>query len=123
MNAGSPCLRHVPLCTQVAAGSNCWNVKDVNASRSSIGFGGTTIRPKTDSHTSQASAANRLRHFREGNIPDRSSDRVRQQRKADFCMNPGPHKDKPGHSRFATIFTLTLVVFYIFEILLVSILA
>ena len=50
-------------------------------------------------------------------------DRVRQQDATDFAMNPGQHKDRPGHSWIATIFSVTLVVFYLFEILFVCILA
>ena len=50
-------------------------------------------------------------------------DRVRQQDETDFSMNPGQHKDKPRHSWMATIFSVTLVVFYAFEVSFVVILA
>ncbi len=50
-------------------------------------------------------------------------DRVRQQDETDFSMNPGQHKHKPRHSWMATIFSVTLVVFYAFEVSFVVILA
>lgn len=49
-------------------------------------------------------------------------DRVRQQDETDFSMNPSQHQGKPGHSWIATIFSVTLVVFYTFELLFVCIL-
>ena len=49
-------------------------------------------------------------------------DRVRQQDETDFAMNPMQHKDKPKHSWPATFFSVTLVIFYVIEILFVSVL-
>ena len=49
-------------------------------------------------------------------------DRVRQQDETDFTMNPDQHKKKPKHSWLATFFSMTLVIFYLIEILFVSVL-
>ncbi len=48
--------------------------------------------------------------------------RVREQDETDFTMNPDQHKDKPKHSWSATFFSVTLVIFYVIEILFVSVL-
>ncbi len=50
-------------------------------------------------------------------------DRVRRQDETDFAMNPAQHKDKPQHSWPATFFSMTLVLFYVVEILFVAALA
>ena len=47
-------------------------------------------------------------------------DRVRQQDETDFAMNPVQHKHKPKHSWSATFFSVTLVIFYVIEILFVA---
>ena len=49
-------------------------------------------------------------------------DRVRQQDETDFAMNPVQHRDKPKHSWLATFFSVTLVIFYVIEILFVAVL-
>ena len=49
-------------------------------------------------------------------------DRVRQQDETDFTMNPVQHRDKPKHSWLATFFSVTLVIFYVIEILFVAVL-
>ena len=49
-------------------------------------------------------------------------DRVRQQDETDFAMNPVQHRDKPKHSWSATFFSVTLVIFYVIEILFVAVL-
>ena len=49
-------------------------------------------------------------------------DRVRQQDETDFAMNPVQHRDKPKHSWPATFFSVTLVIFYVIEILFVAVL-
>ena len=49
-------------------------------------------------------------------------DRVRQQDETDFAMNPAQHRDKPKHSWLATFFSVTLVIFYVIEILFVAVL-
>ncbi len=46
-------------------------------------------------------------------------DRVRQQGKTDFAMNPAQHEDKSKRGRLATFFSMTLVIFYGIEILFV----
>lgn len=50
-------------------------------------------------------------------------DRVRQQGETDFAMKPMQHKTKPKHSWPATFFSVTLVIFYVIEILFVLVLA
>ena len=47
-------------------------------------------------------------------------DRVRQQDETDFAMNPVQHRDKPKHSWPATFFSVTLVIFYVIELLFVA---
>ena len=49
-------------------------------------------------------------------------DRVRQQDETDFAMNPVQHRGKPKHSWSATFFSVTLVIFYVLEILFVAVL-
>ena len=49
-------------------------------------------------------------------------DRVRRQDETDFAMNPMQHKDEPGHSWSSAFFSGTLVVFYLVEIVFVSVL-
>lgn len=49
-------------------------------------------------------------------------DRVREQDETDFAMNPVQHRDKPKHSWSSTFFSVTLVIFYVIEILFVSVL-
>ena len=48
--------------------------------------------------------------------------RVRQQNETDFSMNPMQHKGKPKHSWSSTFFSVTLVIFYVIEIVFVSVL-
>ncbi len=48
--------------------------------------------------------------------------RVREQDETDFTMNPDQHKNKPKHSWLSTFFSVTLVIFYVIEILFVSVL-
>ena len=50
-------------------------------------------------------------------------DRVRQQDETDFAMNPMQHKTKPKHSWRSTFFSVTLVIFYVIEVLFVLVLA
>lgn len=46
-------------------------------------------------------------------------DRVRQQNKTAFVMDPMQHKDKPKHRWYSTFFSTTLLIFYVMEILFV----
>ena len=48
--------------------------------------------------------------------------RVREQDETDFTMNPSQHKNKSKHSWSATFFSVTLVIFYLIEILFVAVL-
>lgn len=41
---------------------------------------------------------------------------VRQQSDTDFKMDPGEHKDKPKCGRLSAMFSQTLVIFYVVEI-------
>ena len=49
-------------------------------------------------------------------------DRIRKQDETDFAMNPMQHRDKPNHSWSSTFFSVTLVIFYVIEIVFVSVL-
>ena len=50
-------------------------------------------------------------------------DRVREQDETDFAMDPDQHKHKPKRSWSATFFSVTLIIFYVIEILFVVVLA
>ena len=46
--------------------------------------------------------------------------RVRDQDKTDFAMNPMQHRNKPKRSWSSTFFSVTLVIFYVMEIAFVA---
>ena len=50
-------------------------------------------------------------------------DDIREQTDTDFKMDLGKHKDKPKCSWISAIFSVTLVIFYLIEVLFVSAIA
>lgn len=50
-------------------------------------------------------------------------DDIREQTDTDFKMDVGKHKDKPKCSWISAIFSVTLVIFYLIEVLFVSAIA